>query len=83
MIEIMGYTAVSLNLISMTMKNVIYLRLFSLISNAVCIVYGVLLSALPLIVGCGIAVIIHTCFLNKLFLNQRLNKNENQNNSNH
>ena len=63
MIHFIGYSALVLNLISMAMKKVVYLRWFSLIANAIYILYGVLLQAPPFIIGCSIAVIIHAYHL--------------------
>ena len=74
MIHFIGYSALILNLISMTMKNVVHLRLFSLIANAIYILYGVLLNAPPFIIGCSIAVIIHAYHLYQLRLDENFNK---------
>lgn len=60
MIEIAGYTGLSLNLISMAMRNTLYLRVCALIANAVYIVYGFLLNAPPIYIGCSIAVLLHS-----------------------
>ena len=59
MIHVLGYGALVINLSSMAMKQVLYLRVLSLIANALYIVYGVLLNAPPFIVGCSVAVMIH------------------------
>ncbi len=59
MIHWLGYSAICLNLASMAMKNVLCLRLLSLLANGIYIFYGILLNAPPLIIGCSIAVIIH------------------------
>ncbi len=60
MIQIIGYTALSLNLISMSMKNIRYLRAFGLVANAVYVAYGILIDAPPVYIGCDIAVGLHT-----------------------
>lgn len=73
MIHYVGYSALILNLISMAMNNVIYLRLFSLVANTIYIVYGILLNAPPFIIGCSIAVMIHAYHLQKLMLPRKLN----------
>jgi drug/metabolite transporter (DMT)-like permease len=73
MIHILGYIALVINLTSMTMKNVIYLRFLSLIANAIYIVYGFFLTSPPLMIGCGIAVVIHGFHIMKL----RKEKNSN------
>ncbi|KYG73718.1 hypothetical protein AWW68_13630 [Roseivirga spongicola] len=59
MIHIIGYSALGINLLSMTMKNILMLRVLSLIANMIYIAYGILLNAPPFIIGCGIAVLIH------------------------
>lgn len=67
MIHLIGYTALLLNTISMTMKNVLYLRVLSLIANLIYIVYGILLEVPPMIIGCAMAIIIHTYRIHKLY----------------
>ena len=59
MIHLLGYGALVLNLLSMTRKKMVYLRGLSLLANAIYVVYGILLEALPIAIGCGIAVLIH------------------------
>jgi len=58
-IDIFGYIALIINLSSMAIKNVLNLRLLSLVSNFVYMIYGFCLAALPIIVGCAIAIGIH------------------------
>ncbi|MEM8907621.1 MAG: hypothetical protein AAGD05_07225 [Bacteroidota bacterium] len=48
------------------MKNVIHLRCFSLVANLIYILYCILLNAPPFIIGCSIAVLIHTYHLYRL-----------------
>ena len=74
MTHIIGYSALILNLISMAMKNVVHLRLFSLIANSVYILYGILLNAPPFIIGCSIAVLIHAYHLFKLLPGRKFDK---------
>ena len=59
-IDLIGYTALVFNLISMTRANVIRLRQLSVIANAIYVLYGFLIHAYPVIIGCTIAVILHT-----------------------
>ncbi|RNC80034.1 MAG: hypothetical protein ED557_12960 [Balneola sp.] len=66
MIHLIGYGALVLNLTSMAMKNIFLLRTLSLTANAVYIIYGLLLNAPPFIIGCSVAVVIHTYHLSKL-----------------
>ncbi len=72
MIHLIGYGALMLNLISMAMKNMVHLRLFSLIANAAYLVYGILLHAPPFIIGCSMAVLIHLYHLHKFFTKQKV-----------
>ena len=65
-IDTIGYLALATNLYSMYTKGEYKLRLISAIANAIYIVYGVLLNALPIIIGCSIAVCLHIYRLNKL-----------------
>jgi hypothetical protein len=60
MIDAIGYSALSLNIISMGMKNILYLRVCSLLANSMYVIYGILLYAMPMIIGGSIAVLLHT-----------------------
>lgn len=57
-VHIIGYIGLVLNLASMAVSNLLYLRALSLVANAIYILYGILLDAPPLIIGCSIAVLI-------------------------
>ena len=59
MIHVIGYAALLLNLTSMTMKNMLYLRYLSMIANGMYVMYGIGLNAWPIIIGCSIATLIH------------------------
>ena len=59
MIDLLGYGALVLNLVSMAMKNVLRLRIFSLIANVLYLIYGIYLPAPPFILGCSIAIGLH------------------------
>ncbi len=72
-IDSIGYGALVINLYSMSTKGEYKLRLISLIANAFYILYGALISATPIIVGCTIAVFLHGYHLRRL----RINKSEN------
>ncbi len=65
-IDIIGYSALAMNLYSMSVKGEYKLRLISTIANFIYILYGILISALPIIIGCTIAVLLHIFRLNKL-----------------
>lgn len=58
-IHALGYFALVLNLFSMTRKSVISLRVVSAAANGIYVVYGILLNAPPIFIGCSIAVAIH------------------------
>ncbi len=69
-INAIGYVALSFNLYSMSVKGEYRLRLISTLANAIYIIYGILLGAYPIIIGCSIAVLLHTYHLNKLKSNK-------------
>lgn len=70
MIDFIGYSGLVFNLLSMTMRNVFHLRLLALIANSIYIIYGLLLNAMPFIIGCIIAVTIHSYHIYKLHTNK-------------
>lgn len=65
-IDAIGYGALLINLYSMSVKGEYKLRFISLIANIIYIFYGVLLNASPVIMGCAIAVLLHSYRLYKL-----------------
>lgn len=73
LIDSIGYGALIVNLYSMSTKGEYKLRFISLIANAGYIVYGVLISATPIIVGCTIAVLLHGYHLRRLRMNKTTN----------
>lgn len=58
-IDVVGYLALVTNLYSMTRADVFLLSVYSFIANFIYIIYGVLISAYPIIIGCSIAVVLH------------------------
>ena len=56
----------------MAMKNVLYLRILSLIANTLYVIYGIFLNALPFIIGCTIAVLLHAFHIRKLYAEKKL-----------
>ena len=66
MIDLVGYSALLLNLGSMAMRDLLRLRVLSAIANTIYIVYGLLIDAPPFIIGCSIAVCIHLYHLRKI-----------------
>lgn len=67
--DIIGYLGLVLNLYSMYTKSEYKLRFFSVIANLVYIVYGLLISAMPITIGCAIAVMLHMYRLKNLKTN--------------
>lgn len=70
LIDSIGYGALVINLFSMSTKGEYKLRFISLIANAFYILYGSLISATPIIVGCSIAVLLHGYHLRRLTINK-------------
>lgn len=66
LVDLIGYTALITNLFSMSKNNEFKLRLLSLVANVMYVVYGVLINALPIVLGCFIAVILHSYHLKRL-----------------
>ena len=64
--DLVGYIGLGLNLYSMYTRGEYKLRLFSIIANAIYIIYGILLSAMPIVIGCTIAIILHVYRLKKI-----------------
>ena len=60
--DLVGYTALGINLYSMTRAQVKQLRLYSIAANTLYIFYGLLITAtaVPIVIGCFIAVCLHT-----------------------
>lgn len=73
LIDSVGYGALAINLYSMSTKGEYKLRLISLIANAGYILYGILIGATPIIVGCTIAVFLHGYHLRRLQINKDSN----------
>jgi len=66
MIDIIGYLALAINLYSMYADGEYKLRLISTVANSIYIIYGLLIGAFPIIIGCTIAVGLHIYRLNTL-----------------
>ena len=66
LIDSIGYGALVINLYSMSAKGEYKLRFISLIANMCYILYGTLISATPVILGCTIAVFLHGYHLRRL-----------------
>ena len=68
LIDSIGYGGLLINLYSMSTKGEYKLRVISLIANTIYILYGVLISANPIIVGCTVAVFLHGYHIRRLRL---------------
>lgn len=66
MTNTLGFLALILNLTAMTMKDILYLRVLSLVANTIYIIYGLLLGAAPIVTGSFVAVVIHSVSIYKL-----------------
>lgn len=73
LIDSIGYAALVINLYSMSTKGEYKLRLISLIANVGYIVYGALISAPPIIIGCTIAVFLHGFHIRRLRIKNNSN----------
>ena len=58
-VDLIGYFALLLNLHSMAARKERRLRMISLVANGIYIYYGILIGALPIILGCATAVLLH------------------------
>ncbi len=65
-LDSIGYLAIIVNLYSMLVKGEKRLRLISTIANSIFILYGILLGAMPIIVGSCIAVFLHSYHLRRI-----------------
>jgi hypothetical protein len=59
LIDIIGYIALIINLFSMGMSNFTRLRVLAALANFIYVIYGVMIGAYPIVIGCAIAVILH------------------------
>ncbi|PWH82827.1 hypothetical protein DIS18_11405 [Algibacter marinivivus] len=73
LIDCIGYGGLVINLYSMSTKGEYKLRLISLIANVIYILYGALIIATPIIVGCTIAVFLHGYHLRRLNIKKNIN----------
>jgi len=73
LIDSLGYLAIAINLYSMSAAGEYKLRLISLIANVLFVIYGVLIGALPVVVGCTIAVILHAYHIRRLTMENASN----------
>ena len=67
-IDTIGYVALAINLYSMSLKGEYGLRVLSLGANILYIVYGSLIAAAPIVIGCATAVLLHAYHIRRLRL---------------
>lgn len=70
MIDFIGYIALLLNVTSMAMKKILYLRLCSMTANAIYVLYGLMLNALPMVIGGSIAVLLHCYWVRRIIISK-------------
>lgn len=73
LIDCIGYGGLIINLYSMSTKGEYKLRLISLIANIIYVLYGALINATPIIVGCAIAVLLHGYHIKRLRIKNNSN----------
>lgn len=76
-VDFIGYTALVINLTSMAMKDVLLLRGFSAVANFIYVIYGIILGAMPIVVGCSIAVSLHVYHIMQSQKSKRRLENQN------
>lgn len=64
--DCIGYIALILNLYSMSSKGEYRLRIISALANLIYVGYGIMISAVPIILGCSVAVVLHVYRLSRM-----------------
>lgn len=64
--DTIGYIALGVNLYSMSSRSEHRLRVISVVANLIYVFYGFIISAIPVIIGCSIAVLLHLYRLYKM-----------------
>ncbi len=67
--DFVGYIALMLNLYSMSSKGESRLRIISVLANLIYVGYGIMIGAVPIILGCTVAVILHVYRLSRMKIN--------------
>ena len=60
MAEYVGYTALCISLLSVNMNNMLWFRCLHLLASCIYLVYGVMIEAMPLVIGASLFTLIHT-----------------------
>ena len=63
MIELIGYVASALIVLSLMMTSVVRLRVINMFGSATFVVYGVLIESIPIVITNGVIVLINVVFL--------------------
>lgn len=71
LVDLIGFAALAIALVAMSRKNVIILRRWHLAASTLYLVYGLLITAYPIIVGAVLYCSIH---LYHLYKNQQLTR---------
>ena len=71
-IEIMGYIASIMVAISLTMKNIVKLRILNFVGCTFFVIYGLMISATPVVVTNAFIACVNVYFLVKMYQNKRL-----------
>lgn len=64
--DCVGYLALLLNLYSMSSKGEYRLRIISVLANLIYVGYGIMINAIPITIGCSVAVLLHVYRLYKM-----------------
>lgn len=67
MIEVIGYCALAVSVLSISMRNMRTFRWLHLASSSLYLLYGILISALPLVIGATLFMGIHAVRLFKMY----------------
>lgn len=73
-IEIMGYVASIMVAISLTMKDIVKLRILNFIGCSFFVVYGVMISAMPVVATNAFIACVNVYFLFKMYQENDLTK---------
>lgn len=70
MIEVVGYIALAVSLLSVNMNNMLRFRMFHLLASLIYLVYGCLIGAMPIIIGAALFSLIHCYRIIRLLKNE-------------
>ncbi|MFC1235351.1 MULTISPECIES: YgjV family protein [unclassified Vibrio] len=73
MIEIMGYVASIMVAISLTMKDIVKLRVLNFVGCTFFVIYGVMIGAMPVVATNAFIACVNVYFLFKMYQEKKLN----------